>query len=983
MCVVFVHLLLLATLAAPADDLARVGPDGVLRWERAGTEVALFGTNYYPAFYAENKEMTERGLDIRAVIESDLDQFVRLGFDLIRVHCFDREFTTPEGALVDNEHLRLLDHMIAEAKERGIYVALTPIAWWPTVGDIGGFSSKHTMAEMTTNPDVWAIEARYLHDFVAHVNPETGLSYGDDPVVVAFETINEPIPPPSTSDEVVTRFIDSQVEAIRSTGCTKPVFYNTWGGRHRALRASKADGSTFGWYPTGLGNGSSLITDCLGLVDRLADAHDPVLDGTPKMVYEFDCADVPTGELYPAMARSFRSAGIQIAAQFQYDATPCAPHNTWWVTHYLNLPYAPQRALAMMIAGKAFHRLPRGEEYGQHPTADRFGPFRVDHGTGLSEMADRDAFLYNADTETVPPAAEELTLVAGMGSSPLVRYEGTGAYFLDRLAPGVWRLELWPDAVWVADPFNPNHVSPEVSRVYWRSRRMEIRLPDLAQGFSASRVTGTNDVTLARDGAVALTPGVWVLSAPGATVPGDVSATFAAPPEQSLPPMASIRTAELLGEGLACPVRAEIAGPVDVAAARLQVGDSGQELPLTSVTPYRFEGTIPAELVSGRELSVRLAADLGGETLLFPGGQVQGAVAPLPDHEFLAFHDGDALPEVLQSPGTGGAGAVVPGGQAGSSALRLSAERFGAQGEWVGMRIPARGLPGVSGGQGAVVLHARRTTGRTRALEIGLVMDDGTGYGKVVALPTDWSEVAVPLASLTQLWKGGGPGLDLSRITEITVGMGPYTLGLPKDGPFGFELESVRLVPDEPEWRLPVQGRGEPFVLVEGGVPRNLRFQGQEGFASYETDGADPRRTAWGLEARSFPDGNCLGVSVSISSKTTGVAPLIEGYQTIHLRVRAAAAATTAVEMAFREMDGTAWGTDVPLAEEWQDIRLPITALRHFAHWGGTPEGRGGEGDHLRPGEAATFQLTFGAWLYPGRELDRHAVEVDYVALEP
>ena len=88
----------------------------MLRWEDSGNEVALFGVNIYPAFYAEYQELKARGLDIRAEIESDLDQLARLGFDLIRVHCFDREFSTADGALVENERLALMDHLIAEAR---------------------------------------------------------------------------------------------------------------------------------------------------------------------------------------------------------------------------------------------------------------------------------------------------------------------------------------------------------------------------------------------------------------------------------------------------------------------------------------------------------------------------------------------------------------------------------------------------------------------------------------------------------------------------------------------------------------------------------------------------------------------------------------------------------------------------------------------------------------------------------------------------
>ena len=57
-----------------------------------------------------------------------------------------------DGNLLANEHLDLLDYLIARAKERGIYTVLTPIAWWPVPGDSPGFSTRWTMPQMTTDP---------------------------------------------------------------------------------------------------------------------------------------------------------------------------------------------------------------------------------------------------------------------------------------------------------------------------------------------------------------------------------------------------------------------------------------------------------------------------------------------------------------------------------------------------------------------------------------------------------------------------------------------------------------------------------------------------------------------------------------------------------------------------------------------------------------------------------------------------------------
>ncbi|MCZ7599393.1 MAG: hypothetical protein M5U09_19080 [Gammaproteobacteria bacterium] len=59
------------------------------------------------------------GLDRRQVIEQDLDHLVRLGLQALRLHCWDREISDHEGNLLDNEHLALLDYLIAAAKRRG------------------------------------------------------------------------------------------------------------------------------------------------------------------------------------------------------------------------------------------------------------------------------------------------------------------------------------------------------------------------------------------------------------------------------------------------------------------------------------------------------------------------------------------------------------------------------------------------------------------------------------------------------------------------------------------------------------------------------------------------------------------------------------------------------------------------------------------------------------------------------------------------
>ena len=102
-------------------------------------------------------------------------------------------------------------------------------------------------------------------------------------------------------------------------------------------------------------------------------------------------------------------------------------------------------------------------------------------------------FFYSNTTNTNPPSPTTIERIIGCGSSPVVTYEGTGAYFLEKLVPGVWRLELYPDAVWVNDPYGPHRLTREVARIVWREWPMTIRLDDLGETFSVRALNLGND----------------------------------------------------------------------------------------------------------------------------------------------------------------------------------------------------------------------------------------------------------------------------------------------------------------------------------------------------------------------------------------------------------------------------------------------------------------------------------------------------------
>ena len=65
-----------------------------------------------------------------------------------------------------------------------------------------------------------------------------------------------------------------------------------------------------------------------------------------------------------------------------------------------------------------------------------------------------------------------------------------------------------------------------------------------------------------------------------------------------------------------------------------------------------------------------------------------------------------------------------------------------------------------------------------------------------------------------------------------------------------------------------------------------------------------------------------------------------------------------------------------------QGVLLPLGSLRHWAHWSGSPPGRGGPGDRLHPEDLTGVSVCFGAWLYPDHAVEDHTIEVENIAVE-
>lgn len=501
-----------------------VDDGGVLRWTSTGTEVTQFGVNYTAPFAFSYRAHQRLGIPLEKAIDADVYHLARLGLDAYRVHVWDREISDPDGNLVVNDHVRKFDYLLAKLEERGIKIILTPLqfgdAAYPEAGEpLNGFSSKYGKQGCLENRESWPLQERYLAQFVSHVNPRTGIAYKDDPDIIAFEICNEP---GHWEYAPTVEYINRMTKAIRDTGCGKPLLYNMSHGMpvFAAYLDANVQGGTFQWYPSNLLAGHEQRGNFLPYVDDypIPFAGDPRFKRKAKVVYEFDSADIGRSYIYPAMARTFRKVGVQFATQFAYDPMYLAPFNTEYQTHYLNLAYAPQKALSMKVAGEGFRRIRRFEDFGAYPGNTSFAGVRISYPDDLAEFVTDQKFFYTNRTSTQPPAPARLEHVAGYGSSPVVAYPGRGAYFLDRLEPGVWRLEVMPDAIWVRDPFEKPSPQKRVAIIAWNQWPMEIDLPDLAGNFRATGLNDGNDFNGQADGrTLAVRPGVYLLVRNGLT----------------------------------------------------------------------------------------------------------------------------------------------------------------------------------------------------------------------------------------------------------------------------------------------------------------------------------------------------------------------------------------------------------------------------------------------------------------------------------
>lgn len=828
---------------------------GVVRWTGTDEEIALFGVNYCISSACDYRAAGYAGSDRKAMIDQDLAHFKRMGFDGMRL-CFwgDWQNTDREGNLVENDHLDLLDYLVSKASQQDIYMLFSPIvtysSQWPDkmedTSDLG-FSFHYDKWDLGSDPGAIKAQVKYLKQILNHVNPYTGNAYRDEPNIIIIEPINEPSHHvddiPGSID-----YINTLYDAIRNAGCNKLVFYNVSQDFRMvpAIQNSKVEGSTHAWYPTQLMNGRKLRGNYLIYVERYDQMLDPGLKGKGKLVYEFDTPDVLDSYMYPAMVRTFRTGGIQFANQFAYDMLATSHANLGWQTHYLNMVYTPRKAVSAIIAARAMHELPRLKSYGFYPENNRFGDFRVSYKQNLSEYITDSVFLYSNNTINEPRNPNELEHIVGCGSSPVIDYEGEGIYFLDKFEDGIWKLEIYPDALITEDPFGQISPHKVVSRIIYREWPMKISLPDLGDDFTIQPLNNGNTFSSSADGGkFMIRPGIYLLrKKEKANTPlSDNHSTFSfvAPEPQNLPLQVVLDPVEEYLLGDTCKITARIIGPnppVRVTCYVRNVGDwNFKAHEMLNERGYVYQTRIlPGSLNPGL-IEYCITVEENGLLQTFPGNipgepsnwgfvmdNLWESYIVHPNSPLVIF---DALKNRNELNFTRIFKSIpyeiqyVTGSLPGNLALQIFIPDF-TQKE--GYQFP----PDISfdhfigdkiKGRGESIWNARSIQVKARSTEqaagrilVSLIDSDGKAWGAEVPIISEWRTIEISLqdfrpvkaAILPQDWPGVNPYWypsgnnteplkDLAALEKLQISLSDRLFPEISENTFGFEIENVYL----------------------------------------------------------------------------------------------------------------------------------------------------------------------------------------------
>jgi hypothetical protein len=218
-----------------------------------------------------------------------------------------------------------------------------------------------------------------------------------------------------------------------------------------------------------------------------------------------------------------------------------------------------------------------------------------------------------------------------VGSSPVVQYGGTGAYFLDKLEKGVWRLEVMPDAIHIRDPFAKASPHKEVTRIQWQMQGMEIKLADLGDVYFIRGVNeGNGYSTTAKAGAFQVQPGTYLITRkeggswnPNSSLGSLLVKEFVAPQPFDTKPYVAHQPAQEVSAGKPFTIQAQVVGITAAAKVSLQLNNLAgvyKTVAMEKVGAYQYQAQVPVDLAAPGLINYRIMIQDGKQHVTFPGG---------------------------------------------------------------------------------------------------------------------------------------------------------------------------------------------------------------------------------------------------------------------------------------------------------------------------------------------------------------------------
>jgi hypothetical protein len=346
----------------------------------------------------------------------------------------------------------------------------------------GSFLTGKKSKDIVVDPDMRVKSKTFVQQLLNRTNPYLVKTYKDTESIALWEIVNEPtyfsfeavVETPyydafkSWSSEkgleetegnyatyrhgLFLSYINFMYDAVRETGAVHPIVWNcNWHNmikKHKdvfdAVAKSKVEVVSFCNYlgqnlpkrpyrtnPVDLSRHdfTDHLKQCYTNDNWYKWAVTPEFMKKAKIVYEFETFYNYSGYLFPAIADFQRSMGVQMSTMWHYSMPRYAPYRNG--SHHLSYTSTPHKAASYALAGEVFNSLPLYHAYDTARTIEKLTEnYMFSYKKDLSIYSSDELYAYSADVsaDELPKPSPDVKQIIGFGSSPVVKYEGTGIY---------------------------------------------------------------------------------------------------------------------------------------------------------------------------------------------------------------------------------------------------------------------------------------------------------------------------------------------------------------------------------------------------------------------------------------------------------------------------------------------------------------------------------------------------------------------------